>query len=263
MALRHDYHVHSNYSDGRPLPFMLAAAEEAGLDAVGFADHCNVSDREAMIRTKHEYGFALDSTYERRREAIESLSERSDLAIYDAVEVDYDPADESEIRDFLATAEFDYAIGSVHFVDDVSVQASTHFADRSDDERASVVDRYYGKLVSLIDSELFEIAAHLDLPERTPELRGFTADDHYAAVADALAESTTVPELNAGRALGDYGDFHPATDFFEYLRERDIPFVPGTDSHRPAELADRLPVLSSAFDDAGLEPTRLLGVRDE
>lgn len=257
MALRHDYHVHSNYSDGRPLPFMLAAAEEAGLDAVGFADHCNVSDREAMIRTKHEYGFALDSTYERRREAIESLSKRSDLAIYDAVEVDYDPTDESEIRDFLATAEFDYAIGSVHFVDDVSVQASTHFADRSDDERASVVDRYYGKLVSLIDSELFEIAAHLDLPERTPELRGYATDEHYEVVADALEASVTVPELNAGRALGDYGEYHPANRFFDLLRERSIPLVPGSDSHRSSHLRDRLPALAAEFDERGLGPARL------
>jgi histidinol-phosphatase (PHP family) len=242
---------------------MLRAAEKAGIEEIGFADHCNVADREEMVETKHEYGFNLDLTYERRRRAIASLADRMDVEIYDTVEVDYDPRDEAEIREFLADAGFDYAIGSVHFVDDVSVQASSRFADRSKADRRAVVDRYYEKLVSLIDSELFEIAAHLDLPERTPELRGFTADDHYAAVADALAESTTVPELNAGRALGDYGDFHPATDFFEYLRERDIPFVPGTDSHRPAELADRLPVLSSAFDDAGLEPTRLLGVRDE
>jgi len=260
VPLRHDYHVHSNYSDGRPLPFMLAAAEKAGLEALGFADHCNVSAREGMIETKHEYGFNLDTTYERRRRAITSLSERTTIEIYDAVEVDYDPADESEIREFLTEADFDYAIGSVHFVEGVSVQASAHFADRSADERAAVVDRYYEKLVSLIDSELFEIAAHLDLPERTPELRGHATDAHYTMVTDALENSSTVPELNAGRALGDYGEYHPATDFFEYLRERSIPFVPGSDSHRSDHLHDRLPVLSDAFDDRALDPARLDGL---
>lgn len=257
MSLRHDYHVHSNYSDGRPLPFMIGAAERAGLDAVGFADHCNVSDREAMIRTKHEYGFALDATYERRRQAISSLSERVDVTIYDAVEVDYDPTDEPRIRDFLATADFDYAIGSVHFVDDVSVQRPSYFAEMDDAERRAIVEDYYAKLVSLIDSELFEIAAHLDLVERTPELRGYVTEDHYAMIAEAFQSSRTIPELNAGRVLGDYGEFHPASPFFEYLRERGVPFVPGSDSHRPSELRDRRSVLAEAFAEHALEPIRL------
>lgn len=257
VPLRHDYHVHSNYSDGRPLLFMLRAAENAGLDAIGFADHCNVSEREAMIETKHEYGFNLDLTYERRRRAIASLADRADLTIYDAVEVDYDPADEPAIREFLADAGFDYAIGSVHFVEDLSVQASAVFAARSDEDRAATVDRYYEKLVSLIDSELFEIAAHLDLPERTPEIRGFTTDDHYAMVADAFADSATIPELNAGRVLGEYGEYHPADPFFEHLRERGVSFVPGSDSHRPGELGDRTAVLTEAFAEHGLEPIRL------
>jgi len=41
-----DYHVHSNYSDGRFLFQMVRAADEAGLDGVGFADHCTVTERE-------------------------------------------------------------------------------------------------------------------------------------------------------------------------------------------------------------------------
>jgi histidinol-phosphatase (PHP family) len=257
MALYHDYHVHSNYSDGRPLPFMIAAAEESSLDAIGFADHCNVSEREAMIEAKHEYGFALDLTYERRRQAIRSLSERTDLTIYDAVEMDYAPAEETRIREFLADAAFDYAIGSVHGIDGLNVQVAANFAEKSDAECRTLVDRYYERLVSLIDSELFEIAAHLDLPERTPELRGYATEAHYAMVAEAFERSSTRPEINAGRVLDDYSDFHPARPFFERLRERGIPFVPGTDSHRPAELRDRLPVLVEEFDDRGLKPTRL------
>ena len=236
---------------------MIAAAEESGLEAIGFSDHCNVSEREAMIEAKHEYGFALDLTYERRWQAIRSLSERTDLEIYDAVEMDYDPAEEARIRDFLAEAAFDYAIGSVHAIDGHNVQVSANFAEKSDAECRELVDRYYETLVSLIDSELFAIAAHLDLPERTPELRGYATEEHYAMVADAFDRSSTLPEINAGRVLDDYGDFHPARPFFEYLRERGIPFVPGTDSHRPAELRDRLPVLAEEFDDHALEAIRL------
>ena len=257
MSVTHDYHVHSNYSDGTAMPLMVRAAADAGLEAVGFADHCNVSERAALVESKREYGMNLDSTYPFRREGIESLRERSDVVIYDAVELDYDPREESEIAAFLDEADFDYAVGSVHRVEGTNVQTSRPFADLSDAERRAVVDDYYDALADLVESELFEIAAHADLVERTPELRGYTTADHHAMVADAFAASRTVPELNAGRALGDYGEFHPAADFRDALRERGVAFVAGSDSHAPDELRDRIPALETQFDEWGAEPRRL------
>jgi len=86
----HDYHVHSNYSDGAFLRRMVDAAADAGVDGVGIADHCNVSPDPSAQRFKRVLGFNLDLTYERRREAIEAV--RADPAleidVYDAVVVD-------------------------------------------------------------------------------------------------------------------------------------------------------------------------------
>ena len=233
---------------------MVAAADEAGLDAVGFADHCNVSEREDLVREKYEYGFNLDLTYERRRAAIESVRERTDVTIFDAVELDYAPEDEPAIRAFLDEAAFDYAVGSVHRVEGVDVHDREHFADLAEDDRRAIVDAYYERLVDLVDSGLFDIAAHVDLVERTPALRGHTTEDHHEMVADAFERSGTVPEINAGRALDDYGAFHPGPDFLAYLRDRDVPFVPGSDAHRPEELRERVPVLEEYFADLDLEP---------
>jgi len=95
---------------------MVDAATDAGLDGVGITDHCNVSPDPAAERFKRTFGFNLDLTYERRREAIERLRADPDVGIdvFDAVEMDYDPDHEAAIADFLAEAGFDYAIGSVH-----------------------------------------------------------------------------------------------------------------------------------------------------
>ncbi|WP_135852855.1 PHP domain-containing protein [Halorussus salinus] len=247
MSVVHDYHVHSNYSDGTQMPRMLAAAEEAGLRAIGFADHCNVSERGRFQTQKREYGINLDRTYPLRREAIESLRDRYDLRVFDAVEMDYDPRDEADIADFLDEADFDYAVGSVHRVEGTNVQRSAPFTDLSERERRGVVDDYYERLADLVDSELFAIAAHVDLPERTPELRGYTTPDHHAMLADALATSRTVPELNAGRVRREYGQFHPAPDLRAALRERGVEFVAGTDAHDPDEIPARKRELDEYF----------------
>jgi histidinol-phosphatase (PHP family) len=251
-----DYHVHSNYSDGHFLFKMARSADRAGLSAVGFADHCTVSERPGMIEQRDRLGFTLDATYERRRAAIEGLREREwlSITIYDAVEMDYHPADEDAVAAFLDDAGFDYAIGSVHHVDGVNVQATPYWEDKSDRERRAAVDRYFEHLVALVDSELFAVAAHPDLIERNRALAGFADADHYRAAADAFADSRTIPELNAGRVTETSDRFHPVPDFFETLRSRDLSFTVGTDSHEPGDVAPRVAALERAIENRGIEP---------
>ncbi|MCT9094853.1 PHP domain-containing protein [Haloarchaeobius sp. HME9146] len=249
-----DFHVHSTYSDGRFLTQMVYAATQAGLEGIGFADHCNVSQREDPRTFRAAYGFNLDMTYERRRHGIETVRERADIDIYDAVEMDYDPRDEAEIRAFLDEAGFDYVIGSVHSVGEYNVQAPPQFEDLSDDELDAFVDDYFDALVALADSELFDIAAHPDLIERTEHLRGRATTEHYEQAAQAFADSRTVPEINAGRALGDPGFVHPDPEFLDILREYDVAVTIGTDSHRPNEIGERADFLESFLDERGIEP---------
>ncbi|QLK25643.1 PHP domain-containing protein [Natrinema zhouii] len=249
-----DFHVHSNYSDGDFLKGMVRAAESAGLEGVGFADHCNVASRERHESMRSVYGFNLDLTYERRRQGIDRLRTEFGLEIYDAVEMDYDPRDEAAIDAFLSEAGFDYAIGSVHDIDRNNVQIASNFTAMSETERDAVVDRYFETLIALIESELFDIAAHVDLLERTPPLRGRATIDHYRRVANALADSRTVPEINAGRALTDAEIVHPSGPFLAALRERDVAVTLGTDSHHPSEIPDRADFLAEFVDETGLEP---------
>jgi len=252
-----DYHVHSTYSDGRFLFQMVRAAADAGLDGVGIADHCNVSDREEIREQKHLLGFNLDQTYERRREAIERLREESSIAIYDGVEMDYHPAEEARIRSFLDEAGFQYAIGSVHHLEGVNVHVEPYFEQKDDRDRAALVAQYFDRLVALVESELFDIAAHVDLVERNPALRGYATEDQYRRVAKAFTDSRTIPELNAGRALSEYGEFHPSPGFLDVLAEYEVPVTVGTDSHKPGEVGERVRHIERYLDRRNRQPVAL------
>lgn len=255
--VRFDYHTHSNYSDGFFIPAMVRAAEAADLDGIGFADHCNVTAEGEARRRLDGLGFALDETYTRRREGIEWARTETEIEIFDAVEMDYVPGREEDIAAFLDDAAFDYAVGSVHSVDGRDVQWSENFVGLDDEGRRAVVDGYYDALASLADAELFEIAAHADLVERTPELRGYSTAEHYQQVAQAFADSETVPEINAGRVLDDYGEFHPAPGLLDALLAHDVEFVIGSDSHRPEEIGDRIDALEAHLDELGIEPATI------
>lgn len=250
----HDYHTHTNYSDGTIMYRMLRAAEEAGLDGIGFADHCNVSDRAEMRKQTADKGFNLDMTYERRRAALQRMRDRFDIRIFDAVEIDYHPADQAAIEEFFTSAGFDYTVGSVHYIDGVNVHNVGAFKQRSQEEREAAVDRYFEMVTQMVVDEVVDIAAHIDVIERNAALRGIADESHYRRLVDALARSSTVPEINAGRLLGDYGAVHPAPRFMDVLLERDIRFTFGTDSHTPGQVRDRVPALLDVFDEHGLEP---------
>lgn len=250
----YDAHVHSNYSDGRFLPHTVRAASEAGLDGVGVADHCIVSDRAAMDAARTKWGFNLDRTYERRRRGIERVRDEADVAVYDAVEMNYDPRDEAGIRAFLDDAGFDYAVGSVHEVDGMNVQDASNFAGMDADERDAVVDSYFENLVALAESGLFEVAAHPDLIERVDPLRGRATDEHYRRAARAFADSRTVPEINAGRALREEGIVHPVPAFLDALLDRGVDVTVGTDSHEPGEIGERAAFLETFLAERGIDP---------
>ncbi|PSP93370.1 histidinol-phosphatase [Halobacteriales archaeon QS_4_62_28] len=249
-----DFHAHTNYSDGRFMFQMVRAAQRAGLDGIGFTDHCTITDREHRQVDRARYAFNLDVTYKRRRRGIESLREEADVAIYDAVEMDYDPRDEAAIADFLDEADFDYVVGSVHELDETNVQVASNYADRSDEALDVLVETYFDRLVALIDSELFDVAAHPDLIERTPPLAGRATEAQYRRVAEAFADSRTIPEVNAGRALTDLELVHPTDPFLDVLLEYSISFTTGSDAHTPEEIEARQPFLQAFTEQWGIEP---------
>ncbi|WP_338741039.1 PHP domain-containing protein [Haloplanus salilacus] len=253
--MRADVHTHTTFSDGSELSAMIGAASDAGLDALGLTDHCIVTDDAFGRRAQYD----LVETYERRREVIEATRERVDLTLYDAAEVCYVESETDATEAFLETAGFDYTIGSVHFADAYDYTSDVPYVGESDEFRRAAVERYYDAVVGLVESELFDVLGHLDLPERLETLRGHSHREDYERVAAALADSRTVPELNAGRINRTLGRPHPDPSMFDPFDDRGVGFVLGSDSHRPDELTDRVPVLRELVAEADIEP---LGIDD-
>lgn len=250
----YDLHTHSAYSDGADLRAMVEAAAETGLAGVGITDHCTLIEDDFGRADR----FDFEETYAERRREIVGLRTEIDIEIFDGVEVCYSPAIEDRIADFLEAAGFDYAIGSVHFADGYDFTTGAGTGDTTA-ARREAIDRYFDRQIDLVESGLFDIVAHIDLPNRLPGLRDLATAEHYDALAAALERSRTVPEVNAGRIRRDYGDVHPNPAFLE--RFDGIPFAPGTDAHRPDEVAPRAAALEDVFTEYDLHrvgPTALL-----
>ncbi|RQG87780.1 histidinol-phosphatase HisJ family protein [Natrarchaeobius halalkaliphilus] len=244
-----DLHVHTTYSDGSDIREMVAAADDAGLDAIGLADHCIL--HEDRFRRCDRTDF--DETYPERRSDIERLQSEFDVTILDGVEMNYDPAYHDEIQEFLARAQFDYTIGSVHYADEYHIAKTGWFASVDEPDRAAAVDHYVDWQLQLIESELFDIVGHLDLCERSSELRGRITDEQYDDLLEALGRSRSVPEINAGRVFDDYGAVHPNPRVIDRFLDSGVRFVLGSDAHKPTELTKRAEYLTDFTESRDLE----------
>ena len=247
--IEYDYHTHTTFSDGYEMEGMADAAADAGLTGIGFTDHCLPYEDPFGRRDRYD----LVDTFEERRERIRTLREDVEVEVFDGVELNYDPNHEDAIRAFLAAAGFDYVIGSVHYADDYYVGHPEALADASHAAKRDAVETYVDWQVRLVESGLFDVLAHPDLPQRSPALRGMMDERDYRRLADALADSETIPEINAGRLDRKYGTVHPHPDFLDAFADAGVSFVVGTDAHAPDQLRTRRDLLDPLLADYGVE----------
>lgn len=255
---KYDFHVHTSYSDGKHIQEMLVAAREVGLTGIGFTDHCVPYDDRYGRRDR----FNFDETFYDRRKEIETFNQnnKNNPEIFDAVEINFDPNFTTKIEEFLNRADFDYAIGSVHYAGEYNISFPSQFKHMSKNEKLDAIEKYVDWQVECIDSGLFDILGHLDLPQRIEPLRNLMSESHYAKLACCLEGSEIIPEINAGRIDSEYGEFHPITEFLPLFEENEVSFILGTDSHTPSQLKTRNTMIDELFDNKDFSSLNLVNL---
>ncbi|MGE5548934.1 MAG: histidinol-phosphatase HisJ family protein [Bacteroidota bacterium] len=156
--LRHDFHLHSHFSEecvDEPRAYCLRAIE-GGYQAICFTDHATV-DRSLLCRDP--------SAYERYRRSVLACREEFSgrLAVGFGVEIGYHHSVEDKIRTFLEGKQFDYILGSVHHLGDTDVTHEAYFAGKT---QRQAYEPYFAEVLRLAESGLCQGLAHLDVVER-------------------------------------------------------------------------------------------------
>lgn len=166
-----DYHLHSQFSrDGmQTIDDACNKAIQLGLSEICFTDHLEFADQDWV-----DYAVYRRSIEEAR------LKYRNSLSLKIGLEVGFDLKAAQEIRDYLEGKEFDFLIGSLHFIDEVDLFRSDFFSA----QRIQVGVREYFKAlrerISLFD---FSVLGHITLFKRFFERMNVSPSDldwsHY------------------------------------------------------------------------------------
>jgi len=245
----------------------LTTGRARGIEAFGVVDHLY---RFRECRSYYEKHMRLDDSPIGKLQktwldqvCVASLSEfvtfvteakktRPDLAL--GIEADFFPGGEEELRELLEKYEWDYVIGSVHFMEGWGFDNPETQAEFKDMEPQETYARYFDLLEQASASGLFQIIAHPD----NLKVFGFRPSDelellpHYRQLAESMIRHGVATEVNTGLAYRfPVAESCPSPLFISVLAEYGVPFTLSSDAHFPDDIGMLLDEASAALANHG------------
>jgi histidinol-phosphatase (PHP family) len=165
------------------------------------------------------------------------VREQTDLRL--GIEADFVPGREDRIANLLEARDFDYVIGSVHFIRDGAVDMEEYGvwgAGRSVEE---VWRRYFQSVANSARSGLFDIVAHPDLVKYWGDAKRRPEGDlrrYYEPAVEGIAEAGVAVELSTAGLRKPAGEMYPAPAFLEMCLEAGVPVALSSDAHKPQDV---------------------------
>jgi histidinol-phosphatase (PHP family) len=232
-AMPPDYHMHTplcNHATGHPADYVREAMRK-GLPEIGFADHNPMPDAFDDWRMRIEQ---LPRYFEMIEEA---RAETPEYPIRLGLECDYIPGREGWITELAGMAEWDYFIGSVHYVSPGWAVDNPAYVGRYEETPPEELwTMYWTALERCVRSRLFDFIAHPDLVKIFGARPAGDLTRFYRPVVEALAECGVAFEINTAGLRKPVHEIYPALDFLKLAREAGVGLLINSDAHMPSQV---------------------------
>jgi histidinol-phosphatase (PHP family) len=238
-----DYHVHlrpdepgttaDKYFVAANAERYREAAAERGIAELGVSEHI-YRFKQALEVWQHPFWQAQAA--EDIDAYCQFVREQTDLKL--GIEADFIPGREDQMGNLLEAREWDYVVGSVHFVRDhaVDMPGDWDVWRTTFESPEKVWRRYFETLGECARSGLYDILAHPDLvkvwgrdrPRPEGDLRRY-----YELALEGIVESGIAIEVSTAGLRKPVGERYPAEAFLELLLENGCPVALSSDAHLP------------------------------
>lgn len=237
--LRSDYHTHTplcKHAEGEPEAF-VAQAIQLGLHSYGIADHAPMPP-ELELFDDWRMLYAELPLYKEWIMRAKKAAAHTPLRVLSALECDWLPGIEPWIQRLRQEHEWDYLIGSVHYLPNEEAVDNSIYADSS--ITGSVEEdwkQYWASMQGLVESGLFDVVGHIDLVKiwgRSPQ---GDLSAYYRPTLDALEGSGMAVEINTAGWHKKCREQYPSEAILTELLRRRIPILINADAHYPEHLS--------------------------
>ena len=256
-----DYHVHLRPDDDADWPASRAftaenaeryraVAAERGVEELGIAEHIY---RFQQTLTVWQHPFWRERATDDLDAYCEFVGNGTDLRL--GIEADFVPGREDKMANLLDRYEWDYVVGSIHFLRDEAIDVRGEFDIWRSKDPDKVWRRYFETLGEAARSGMFDILAHPDLvkvwgaegPQPAGDLRRY-----YELAMDGIADSDVAIEVSTAGLRKPIGEIYPTLAFLEMCLEAGRPVALSSDAHTTEQLAFRYDDALEFLDSAGV-----------
>jgi histidinol-phosphatase (PHP family) len=256
-----DYHVHLRPDDIDETPAeryltadnaerYRAVATERGIEELGVAEHV-YRFTQALDVWQH------DLWRHSARDDLDAycafVREETDLRL--GIEADFIPGREDRMAELLAAREFDYVVGSIHFVGDGALDYDRYDIWSASSSPERVWRTYFEWLAQAAMSGMFDILAHPDLVKYWGRERPWPDRDlryFYEVAMEGIAESGIAVEVSTAGLRKPVGELYPARAFLEMVVDAGNPIALSSDAHTPDDLGRDYEQALELLDDLGV-----------
>lgn len=243
--MRCDLHLHTRYSHGANTPQeMYAAGLKAGLNVMGFSEH---SPRPQGFDYTHEYRDALTEYLPTYVREVSALRSSKNVRVLFGMEMDWLEGEEEFARRSAKAFDFDYLIGSVHFIGHWGFDDGRGPWETASQEDCECWYCAYWKLwEQMITSRLYNIAAHPDLIKifSLPQFKIWLSKEESQRMIEQalglLKKNGMAMEISSAGLRKVCAEIYPCQEIMRLARKLDLPVSFASDAHNVHDVANNL-----------------------
>lgn len=233
-----DYHTHT-YRCGHAVGELRDYVESAlakGIGEIGLTDHLWLywlpeeerNNEWAIQQSEYDAHYA------------EMLAIRSEyhgrINVRVAVEADYVHGHEDQLLEILSRYEYDFILGSVHFMDGWMIDAPEYSHLYREQRIAEVYRRYFTNLQRAARLGFADVLGHIDLPKKFGFLPEEDVTDIVGETLNVIAAAGVAVEISTAGLRKPIGEIYPSEAIVREMKSREIAVVLSSDAHKPEEV---------------------------
>lgn len=256
-----DYHTHTPlclHAEGEPEEY-IDAAIAAGLVEYGISDHAPMGG-ELYKEPFDDWRMLTAQITEYLEWVARAKAHAGDrIPVRVGLECDWLPGCEAWIQELRGMHDWDYLIGSVHYIADKwDFDNPAWIGKWAETDVEQAWKLYWEAYTEMADSGLFNILAHPDLIKKFGYKPEGDLSRFYEPAVDAIATTGAIIELNTAGWHKPCAEQYPHSEFLELARDAGVDLVISSDAHAPSEVARDHAKAREVAKAAGYQQTTLI-----
>ena len=245
-----DYHMHFEYGDYDEnwVQGFFDAAKRRGLDEIGITEHSHTFPEfkslyyddlildDSFVGTfqkkwlkKNKFKHTLNDYFN----FMEQL--KSKYNVKTGIEV-CNFQNQSEVKNILDNYDFDYIIGSVHFLHGWAYDSSEIKDEWNNHDLRDIYEWYTTEVEKLASAKLYDVLGHPFNIRLFKNIPDFDVSKYLERVAKALKLANMAVDVNTGtRYRYPIEEISPYKEFMKIAAEYELPIIISSDAHKPED----------------------------